>query len=87
MADVVLEPGDMITVHVANPDAMTGLDRPFAQAWLSGSDDPLPNLPITWELVEVDLGSGPELVGLNSVRPVDLVADALAAGLIPELRN
>jgi sugar fermentation stimulation protein A len=38
-------------------------------------------------LVETDLGSGSELVGVNTGQPHELVAEAIAAGLIPELRN
>ena len=41
----------------------------------------------TWELVETDLGSGPELVGVNTGHPHQLVAEALEAGVIPELRD
>ena len=44
-------------------------------------------LPYTWELVEADLGSGLELVGVNTSQPNALVAEALEAGLIPELRD
>jgi len=87
LADVVLESGELTTVHVANPGAMTGLARPLSPVWLSDSGNPLRKLPLTWELVETDLGSGPELVGVNTGHPHQLVADALAAGLIPELRN
>jgi sugar fermentation stimulation protein A len=87
LADVVLESGDLKTVHVANPGAMTGLDRPLSRVWLSDSGNALRKFPWTWELVETDLGSGPELVGVNTGQPHQLVAEALAAGLIPELRN
>ncbi len=87
LADVVLESGEVITVHVANPGAMTGLDRPLSRVWLSDSQNPLRKFPYTWELVETDLGSGPEIVGVNTSQPHQLVADALEAGLIPELRN
>ena len=38
-------------------------------------------------MVEVDLGSGLELVGVNTSQPHELTAEAIAAGLIPELRD
>jgi sugar fermentation stimulation protein A len=87
LADVVLENGDMLTVHVANPGAMTGLDRPFSRIWLSDSQNPMRKLPYTWELVEVDFGNGPELVGVNTVHPNALVGEIIETGLIPELRG
>jgi sugar fermentation stimulation protein A len=87
LADVVLESGELTTVHVANPGAMTGLDRPLSRVWLSDSGNALRKLPFTWELVETNLGSGPELVGVNTGHPHQLVAEALEAGVIPELRG
>jgi sugar fermentation stimulation protein A len=87
LADVVLDTGDVITVHVANPGAMTGLDRPLSRIWLSDSGNPLRKYRCTWEMVETDLGSGLELVGVNTGQPHQLVGEALAAGLIPELRD
>jgi len=87
LADVVFESGDVTTVHVANPGAMTGLDRPLSRVWLSDSGNPQRKLPLTWELIETDLGSGPELVGVNTGHPHQLVAEAIEAGLVPELRG
>jgi sugar fermentation stimulation protein A len=87
LADVMFDSGEMTTVHVSNPGAMTGLDKPYSRVWISDSENPLRSLRYTWELVEVDLGSGPELVGVNTIQPNMLVAEALQAGLIPELRD
>jgi sugar fermentation stimulation protein A len=85
LADVVLPGGEEITAHVANPGAMTGLAAPGTHVWLSKSDNPARKLPYSWELAEVDLGSGPELVGVNTGHPNPLVGAAIAAGAIPEL--
>jgi sugar fermentation stimulation protein A len=85
LADVVLDTGEAMTVHVANPGAMTGLAAPGARVWLSKSADPKRKLAYSWELVEVDLGVGVELVGVNTGHPNPLVAAALTQGLIPEL--
>ena len=85
LADVVLPSGETITAHVANPGAMTGLAPPGARVWLSKSDNAKRKLSHSWELIEVDLGRGLELVGVNTAHPNPLVGAALAADAIPEL--
>ncbi len=87
LADVVLPGGEEITAHVANPGAMTGLATPGARVLLSRSDSASRKLPYSWELVEADLGSGPELVGVNTAHPNAIAAHAIAAGEIPEPRG
>jgi sugar fermentation stimulation protein A len=85
LADVVLASGETITVHCANPGGMIGLTAPGARVWLSLSGNAKRKLPPSWELIEVDFGSGAELVGINTAHPNLLAAEAMAAGAIPEL--
>jgi sugar fermentation stimulation protein A len=85
LADVTLPTGEQITAHVANPGSMIGLAPPGARVWLSKSDNPKRKLPYSWELIEVDLGAGREIVGVNTAHPNAIVGEALAGGTIPEL--
>jgi sugar fermentation stimulation protein A len=85
LADVVLPSGETVTVHCANPGSMIGLNVPGARIWLSKSANSRRKLIHSWELIEVDLGAGIELIGINTTHPNALAGEAIAAGLIPEL--
>jgi sugar fermentation stimulation protein A len=85
LADVELTDGSVITAHVANPGAMIGLQATGARVWLSKSPSTTRKLPYSWELIEADFGGGSELVGVNTMHPNAIVAEALAAQAIPEL--
>lgn len=79
--DLVLDDGREITAHCPNPGAMLGVNQPGQGAWVSWSDDPKRKLAWTLQLVETQTS----LVGVNTMLPNRLVAEALAADAIPEL--
>jgi sugar fermentation stimulation protein A len=85
LADVELASGELVTAHCTQPGSMMGLIEPGRPVWLSKSDNPKRKLKYSWELVEVDLGAGPVIVGVNTGLPNRLVAEAIKAGEISQL--
>jgi sugar fermentation stimulation protein A len=87
LADVVLDTGETVTATCANTGSMIGLVTPGVPVWLSISDSPTRKYPHTWELVEADLGEGPQLVGINTGWPNKLVSEAITAGKLKPLKG
>lgn len=83
LADVRFDTGEVVTAHVANPGTMLGLVTPGDEVWLSPATNPERKLQWNWELVN-DKG---HLVGINTAHPNGLVAEALKADAISELRG
>lgn len=81
LSDIELETGESVVAHCANPGSMLGLAEPGMAVWLSPSRNPARKLKYSWELVATDGG----LVGINTGYPNAIVAEALAAGAVPEL--
>ena len=79
LADVDLASGERVTAHCANPGAMLGLQEPGSRVFLSHAPSPKRKLGYSWEFVEVAPGGGAlQWVGINTLRPNLLVAEALA---------
>ncbi len=87
LADVEVAGRGVVTMHCANTGAMLGCDTPGSPAWFSASGNPKRKYPESLELVEVPDGAHTCAVCINTARPNAVVAEALAAGRITELRG
>ena len=85
LADVDLADGTHVTAHCANPGAMLGLKEAGNRVLLSPAKSPTRKLAYSWELVEADLPGGPQWVGINTLRPNALIAEAFASGGLASL--
>lgn len=83
LADVTLaDGGETVTAHVANSGSLIGLAVPGARVWLVDKGaDAGGKLRYGLELIEAEGGA---LVGVNTMRPNQLVAEALGVGTLPE---
>lgn len=83
LADIELADGSVITAHCPNTGAMTGCADPGSTAWYSRSDNPARKYPHTLEMVLTPAG----YVSVNTGRANALVGEAIAGGVIDELRG
>jgi sugar fermentation stimulation protein A len=87
LADIELDDGSTITTAVPNTGSMMGLSAPGTVVWLSLSTSVTRKYPHTWEMVENDMGDGPQLVGINTNHPNGLVTEAIQAKKIAQLEG
>ena len=83
LADVRLADGSQVTAHIANSGAMLGLSDPGLEVWLSHSANPARKLAWSWDLARID----GRLVGVNTMHPNAIAAEAVAAGMITPLEG
>jgi sugar fermentation stimulation protein len=84
LADIILESGEEITAHCANPGAMLTLKTPGSRVWVSAVPETVKRkLRYDWQLVECGANN---LVGINTMAPNKLVEEALTLQLMPEFK-
>ena len=83
LADVQLPNGEIVTAHCTNTGSMLGCKEPGSAVYLSRSDNPNRKLAYTWEMIQIQR----RWVGINTLHPNRLVAEAVESGEIPELRG
>ncbi len=83
LADVRLPGGEIVTAHCTNTGSMMGCKEPGSVVYISRSDKEGRRLFYTWEII----GVGRTWVGINTMHPNRLVAEAIAWGAIPELKG
>ncbi len=82
LAEAIDAQGERFTLHCPNTGRMTGCAEPGWTIWYSRSERPGRKYPCTWELSQTPDG---DFIGVNTARANGLVAEAIDAGVIPEL--
>jgi sugar fermentation stimulation protein A len=83
LADIRLATGETVTVHCTNTGSMLGCKAPGSDVLISRAANLNRKLAYTWEMIRVDR----HWVGINTMHPNGLVAEAIEAGNIAELRG
>lgn len=81
LADVRLEDDEIVTAHCTNTGSMIGCKEPGSKVYISRSENLNRKLLYTWEMIKTD----GRWVGINTLHPNKLVAEAVGLELITEL--
>lgn len=81
LADVRLPTGEIVTAHCTNTGSMLGCKEPGSAVYVSLSPNKGRKLAYTWEMIQIRKA----WVGINTLHPNRLVAEAIEAGTIREL--
>lgn len=81
LADVILEDGSEVTIHVANTGAMTGCATPNDSVFYSTSDNPKRKYPYSWEVSKT---VEDHWICVNTLRANQLAEQAIVDGKIVE---
>lgn len=81
LADVRLANGEIVTAHCTNTGSMMGCKNPGSAVYISKSANAKRKLAYTWELIQAKR----TWIGINTMHPNRLVAEAVQSGMIREL--
>ncbi len=81
LADVRLPTGEIVTAHCTNTGSMLGCKEPGSAVYVSLSPNKGRKLAYTWEMIQIRKA----WVGINTLHPNRLVAEAIEAGTLREL--
>ena len=84
LADVLMDSGEIVTVHCPNTGSMKNCIEEGAHVWLSRSGNPARKYPLTWEFTRTSRG---HYIGVNTVRANGLVKNAILENRISEIRG
>lgn len=83
LADVVLDSGEVVTVHCTNSGSMDSCLEEGAPVYLTPVDDPKRKTKFTWEMIFIN----GDWIGINTSHPNKIVYDALVNKEIPQLNE